>query len=220
MRLLLSCSAAAKPPLDVLQQAGVICDLSNAQSASVMVGGRSPYDLILLTAETGGAALPALVAIRRDGPAVPAVVLAGSLTDREEEALLEAGADDVLPEATSPARLLARLRATARRLQAPATPAFGNLSVDRVRRISEVAGRHLGLTASEFDLLAALLDRPGKLLTKAACQSALYPGGEPPGSRTVDVFVCRLRRKLADARADAVIRTVWGRGYLVDRRAA
>jgi two-component system, cell cycle response regulator CtrA len=218
MRLLLACDAAARPPIDMLQRAGVACDVL-AGLRSVHAAGSGGYDLILLATGTGEAALSAVTALREDGSALPAMVLAGSLADGEEEALLDAGADEVLCEATPPARLLARLRATARR-SPPATPPGGNLVVDPVRRIAEVDGRHLALTGSEFDLLGALLARPGRLRSKAACQEALYQAGAEPSSRTVDVFICRLRRKLAAVGADVAIRTVWGRGYVLERLAA
>jgi len=210
--------AAARPPIDVLQRAGVSCEIL-AGLRSLPPDGDGGYDVILLAAGTGGAALPALTALRRDGSALPAMVLAGSLADGDEEALLDAGADDVLCEGTPPARLLARLRATARRPAAMAAET-GRLVVDPVRRVAEVGGRHLPLTGSEFEVLSALVARQGRLLSKAACQDALYSGGAQPCSRTVDVFVCRLRRKLATAQADLAIRTVWGRGYVLDRASA
>jgi len=217
MRLLLACDATARPPIDLLQRAGVACDVL-AGLRSLPPAGGGAYDLILLAAGTGEAALPALTALRQDGSALPALVLAGTLADGDEEALLDAGADEVLCEATPPARLLARLRAAARRPGTLPTAPDGTLKIDPVRRVAEVDGRHLALTGSEFEVLTALLERQGRLLSKAAAQEALYKEGLLPCSRTVDVFICRLRRKLRAAQADVVVRTVWGRGYVLDRQ--
>lgn len=222
MRLLLACDSAAKPPIDLLQRSGVVCDVQAGLRLASRTG-TAGYDLVLLAAATGGAALPAVAAMRRDGRALPTMVLAGTLAEGDEEALLDAGADEVLPETITPARLLARLRAAVRRQPGQpgvGLPACGNLRLDAARRSFEVDGRHLPLTGSEYDLLAELVARGGKLVGKAACRQAIYRDGEPPGSRTLDVFVCRLRRKLATAGAGAEIRTVWSRGYVLDRRAA
>ena len=91
----------------------------------------------------------------------------------------------------------------------------GNVTLDQEQHAVMVDGLRVNLTAREFDFLETLMLHKGVLLTKERFMSRLYADAEAPDSKIVDVFVCKLRRKLAARGAAEMIRTVWGRGYVL-----
>jgi two-component system, cell cycle response regulator CtrA len=78
-----------------------------------------------------------------------------------------------------------------------------------------VEGRQVHLTGKEYAILELLVLRKGMVLTKEAFLNHLYGGMDEPEMKIIDVFVCKLRKKLAQAGADNLIGTVWGRGYMI-----
>jgi two-component system cell cycle response regulator CtrA len=92
---------------------------------------------------------------------------------------------------------------------------IGGLTVDLDGRRARVNGALVQLTAREFDCLAFLARRRGVTLTKEMFLAHLYAGRDEPEMKIIDVFICKVRRKLADAGAAGVIETVWGRGYRI-----
>jgi DNA-binding response OmpR family regulator len=139
------------------------------------------------------------------------------LTARDEEADrvvgLEIGADDYVPKPFSPRELVARVKAILRRSERQDRPALlelGPVRVDREAREASVDGRELELTAKEFDLLAMLIENPGIVLSRERLLEEVWGMAYPGGTRTVDVHVAQLRRKLG---LPELIRTVRGAGY-------
>lgn len=198
---------------------GVRCDAIDtyAELASVL-SLSGPYDALVLRIDgSTGAAQAAVGDLRRRGLAVPIAILCGRTPQpAEEESLLHAGADDVLHNPIHLRVLLARLQALARRAQGHACARLicGNVVLDQGQHAAVVDGRRVNLTAREFDFLETLMLHKGVLLTKERFMTNLYPDGAAPDSKIVDVFVCKLRRKLAECGAAEMIRTVWGRGYV------
>ena len=92
---------------------------------------------------------------------------------------------------------------------------IGELTVDLDGRRARVRGVLVQLTAREFDCLAFLARRRGVTLTKEMFLAHLYAGREEPEMKIIDVFICKVRRKLSEAAAPGVIETVWGRGYRI-----
>jgi len=142
---------------------------------------------------------------------------------------LEIGADDYVAKPFDLRELLARVRAVLRRVQAaraavklPAKPAeripFGALTVDlAARKLLDEQGEEIVLTAMEFDLVQALAERPGRVLTRAQLLDIAHPGGTDPFDRSIDVRITRLRRKIErNPDAPALIRTVRGAGYVFE----
>ncbi|WP_439578554.1 response regulator transcription factor [Elioraea sp.] len=147
----------------------------------------------------------------------PAVIVS-PLADRSAKVeAFEAGVDDYLTTPIERDEFLARIRAIIRRANGFAEPVLraGPIEVELGAREARVHGRTVRLTAMEFSVLELLLLRRGLVLTKEAFLNHLYGGMDEPDAKIIDVFVCKLRRKLAEAGSAAAIETVRGRGYVL-----
>jgi len=155
---------------------------------------------------------------------LPVIMLTARGEDTDRIVGLELGADDYLPKPFNPRELLARLRAVLRRRQAPASPAadvlrFGRLEIDRDRREARVDGNPRALTGHQFDILLALAQSAGRVVSREAIMD--HAGGRSLESfdRSIDVHVSRIRAAIEDdPRHPRRIVTVRGAGYLFPRR--
>ena len=176
------------------------------------------YDLVLLDL-----ALPDLdgtEVVRRMRAArieTPAVVLAAPAKAETKVRAFGAGADDFVVKPYDPAELQARLQAIMRRSKGYSQPTLvlGSLQLNLDSREVLVAGRPVHLTGKEYAILELLVMRKGMVLTKEAFLNHLYNGMDEPEMKIIDVFICKLRKKLAQAGAGSLIGTVWGRGYTI-----
>jgi two-component system response regulator QseB len=128
---------------------------------------------------------------------------------------LDAGADDYLVKPFDKDELAARMRAVLRRNAGRAEPlvTHGALTLDPVTREVAHHGRAVPVSAREFALLEALLQRPGATLSRAQLEERLYGWGEEVASNAVEVHIHNLRKKLGED----LIRTVRGIGYAIER---
>ena len=153
----------------------------------------------------------------RERSRVPVVML--TARDEEPDRIngLELGADDYVTKPFSPRELLARVKAVLRRaetwLEEPEL-ALGDVVVRRDSREATVAGALVQLTSKEFDLLTILLGHPNVVLTRELLLDRVWGLAFPGGTRTVDVHVASLRKKLG---RPELVRTVRGVGYKVAR---
>jgi DNA-binding response OmpR family regulator len=154
---------------------------------------------------------------------MPVVMLTAKGDPFDRVVGLEVGADDYLPKPFEPRELLARLRAVLRRppLAAESEPQvlrFGRLEIDRGARVVRVAGEARPLTAHQFDLLAALAERAGRVLSREQLLDAVRGEAFDPFDRSIDVHIGRLRAAIEDdPRQPRRIITVRGAGYVFAR---
>jgi len=156
--------------------------------------------------------------LRRDAStaAVPIIMLTAKSDEVDRVVGLEIGADDYVSKPFSPKELVARVRAVLRRTRpepAPRVLSQSAVTLDPARHLVTLHGRSLELTPKEFDLLHALLDAAGRVLSREHLLNRVwgYARADEIESRTVDVHVRRLRAKLGDA--GARITTVKSVGY-------
>lgn len=148
----------------------------------------------------------------------PVLILSG-LTDIEDKVKgLGFGADDYLTKPFDRRELVARVQAIVRRSQghAQSTIQTGRLCLDLSNRQALVDDRQLHLTGKEYQILELLSVRKGSTLTKEMFLNHLYGGLDEPEVKIIDVFVCKIRKKIADLTGgESYIETVWGRGYVL-----
>jgi DNA-binding response OmpR family regulator len=155
--------------------------------------------------------------------ATPIVMLTAKGDPFDRVVGLEVGADDYLPKPFEPRELLARLRAVLRRPPlaleaAPPVLHFGRVDIDRGARVVRVDGQARVLTAHQFDLLVALAERAGRVLSREQLLDAVKGEACDPFDRSIDVHIGRLRLAIEDdPRQPRRIITVRGAGYVFAR---
>jgi len=172
------------------------------------------YDLLLLDLGLPGReGLAVLKALRGRGSTLPVVILTARDAVDDRVAGLDAGADDYVVKPFDLKELEARLRAVLRRRAGSASSVIehGRLSLDLASHELRRDGVPVPVSPREFALLHALLERPGRILSRAQLEERLYGWGEEVGSNVVEVHIHSLRRKLG---AD-LIRNVRGVGYRI-----
>lgn len=154
--------------------------------------------------------------LRESGDWTPVIFLTARDDEVDRVVGLELGADDYVTKPFSPRELVARVRAVLRRVAGPppGQPRIvGTVTLDLDRRTVTAAGDPVQLTSTEFDLLAHLMARPGRVFTREELLAAVWGYAVPAGTRTVDVHVAQVRAKLGPG---SVIRTHRGVGYAAD----
>ncbi len=201
-----------------LEQAGyAVVEAADGQTALIQARREKP-DLVVL--DLGLPVIDGLEVARilRRERDVPIIMLTARVEDTDKIVGLELGADDYVTKPFNPRELVARVRAVLRRASgggpAPEILRAGGLTLDLGAREATLDGRPLDLTRTEFDLLAVLLQNPGRAFTRLELldrvQGAAYEGYE----RTIDAHVKNLRAKLGDdPRHPRYIQTVFGVGY-------
>ena len=148
----------------------------------------------------------------------PIMILSGMKEPDNKVKGLVFGADDYLTKPFDKAELIARINAIVRRSKGHAQSIIhtGRLSVNLDTRAVEVDAEPVHLTGKEYGILELLSLRKGTTLTKEMFLNHLYGGMDEPELKIIDVFVCKLRKKIATATdGDHYIETVWGRGYVL-----
>ncbi len=163
-----------------------------------------------------------VAAVRRAGITAP-IMLVGAGQSLDVVRGLNAGADELVGMPVEGAELVARCRALARRSRGFARRELnvGALTLDLEAREARVFGRPVNLTGKEFAVLELLTLRRRQVVRKDAMLSQLYSIDETePDQKIIDVFICKLRKKLAAAGAAGLISTVWGAGYRLEELTA
>jgi two-component system, cell cycle response regulator CtrA len=150
--------------------------------------------------------------------ATPVLILSGRSDPTDKVRGLVGGADDYLTKPFNRAELVARIQAIVRRSKGHPESIIrtGRLVVNMDTRAVEIDGRRLHVTGKEYSILELLSLRKGTTLTKEMFLDHLYGGMDEPELKIIDVFICKLRKKLAQATGGQhYIETVWGRGYML-----
>ncbi len=211
-------SATAKAIELMLKSEDYVCDSTDLGEDGLDIGKIYDYDLIILDLmlpDIDGREV--LRRMRTAKVQTPILILSGlSQTDDKVKALT-AGADDYLTKPFDKEELIARIRAIVRRYDghSDAIIRTGGLSINLDTQTVTLDGQKIYLTRREYSILELLALRKGSTLTKDMIMSHLYGGMDEPEIKIIDVFVCKLRRKLSAAGGENYIETVWGRGYLM-----
>ena len=201
-----------------LQQDGYAVDwVTDGQAGRLAIDTASDsYALVLLDLGLPKkSGLDLLKEIRRAGNKVRVLILTARDAIADRVAGLDAGGDDYLTKPFSLDELQARMRALLRRDVAREDNVLRHrlLALDTAARTLTQSGRSVELSAREFAVLAALLERPGTALSKTQLEEKLYGWGEEVESNAVEVHVHNLRKKLGAT----AIRTIRGVGYVIER---
>ena len=182
------------------------------------------YDLILLDLNlpdmSGHEVLRQLRLARVE---TPILILSGSDDTENKIKGFGFGADDYLTKPFHREELVARIHAIIRRSKGHSQSIIrtGQVNVNLDAKTVDVEGKTVHLTGKEYQMLELLSLRKGTTLTKEMFLNHLYGGMDEPELKIIDVFICKLRKKLAEATSGAnYIETVWGRGYVLREPAA
>ena len=148
----------------------------------------------------------------------PILILSGLAGIEDKVKGLGFGADDYMTKPFHKDELVARIHAIVRRSKGHAQSVIttGELTVNLDTKTVEVDGQRVHLTGKEYQMLELLSLRKGTTLTKEMFLNHLYGGMDEPELKIIDVFICKLRKKLASATGgENYIETVWGRGYVL-----
>jgi two-component system, OmpR family, response regulator QseB len=199
-----------------LRQSGFAVDwMRDGESAAGALQG-SVFDVVLLDLGLPRRdGIEVLRELRKRGDATPVIILTARDEIQHRIAGLNAGADDYIVKPFDLDEVTARLRSVLRRAagRGDSSIRHGELRLDPVARTIERSGVHVNVSAHEFAVLEALLQRPGAVLSRAQLEDRLYGWDEQIGSNAIEVYIHGLRRKLG---SDA-IRTLRGVGYFVPK---
>jgi two-component system cell cycle response regulator CtrA len=177
------------------------------------------YDIILLDLNLPDmSGFEVLRSLRVSKVRTPILILTGLATIEDKVRGLDFGADDYMTKPFNRNELVARIHAIVRRSKGHAESIIktGDLIVNLNSRTVEVNGASVYLTIKEYKLLELLTLRKGATIPKEMFLNHLYGGVDEPESKIIDVFMCKLRKKLAMASGgDEFIETVWARGYML-----
>ena len=147
----------------------------------------------------------------------PVLILSGNSEMDSKVRSFGFGADDYVTKPFHREELVARIHAVVRRSKGHSQSVIrtGKLAVNLDAKIVEVDGARVHLTAKEYAIVELLSLRKGTTITKEMFLNHLYGGMDEPELKIIDVFICKLRKKLGLACGDSCIETVWGRGYVL-----
>ncbi|CAM3405631.1 response regulator transcription factor [Polaromonas hydrogenivorans] len=198
-----------------LQNAWQIDHVADAAGARLVLLDHAYAAVLLDIGLPGESGLTVLKAMRSRYDITPVLILTARGQLSERILGLDAGADDYLVKPFQLDELWARARAVVRRSEGRMVPVhtYGDIQLDRSKRVVTRAGAPVALSAHEYRTLAALMERPGHIFTRDHLEDMVYGGSSAIESNTIAVFVHQLRRKLGEH----VITTVHGRGYMLGK---
>jgi len=202
----------------MLKTSGAVVDHADTGEEGLELARHYDYDIVvldLMLPDIEGFEVVRRMRISRND--TPVLILSGLTRPQAKVKGLGLGADDFITKPFDKAELLARMQAIVRRSKGFSQPSLrvGPLLLNLDSHEVLVADQPVHLTGKEYAILELLVLRKGMVLTKEAFLNHLYGGMDEPEMKIIDVFICKLRKKLANAGADNLIGTVWGRGYMI-----
>ncbi len=203
----------------MLRSESYVCDVTDMGEDGLEIGKLYDYDIIILDLmlpDMDG--YEVLRRLRAARVKTPILILSGLSALDDKIKGLGVGADDYLTKPFDKRELVARIQAIVRRSKGHSDSLIktGKLTVNLDTRTVDIDSHPLHLTGKEYGILELLSLRKGTTLTKEMFLNHLYGGMDEPELKIIDVFVCKLRKKLTAATAgENYIETVWGRGYVL-----
>jgi len=202
----------------MLKSGGAVVDQADTGEEALELARHYDYDVVILDLMLPD--MEGYEVVRRMRAArieTPVLIVSGLSRPQAKVKGLGMGADDFITKPFDKAELLARMQAVVRRSKGFSQPTLrvGSLVLNLDSRDVTVEGQSVHLTGKEYAILELLVLRKGMVLTKEAFLNHLYGGMDEPEMKIIDVFVCKLRKKLAQAGGENLIGTVWGRGYMI-----
>ncbi len=204
----------------MLKADGYVVDTSDMGEDGLEIGKLYEYDIIILDLmlpDMDG--YEVLKRLRSAKVETPILILSGLSELDSKLKGLGFGADDYLTKPFDKRELMARIQAIVRRSKGHAQSVIktGPITVNLDSRTVEVDAKQLHLTSKEYGIIELLSLRKGSTLTKEMFLNHLYGGMDEPEAKIIDVFICKLRKKIEKTapEAGACIETVWGRGYVL-----
>ena len=212
-------SAMARSIELMLRSEGLNVYTTDLGEEGIDLGKLYDYDIIVLDLQLPDmSGFEVLKALRVAKVQTPVLILSGNAIVEAKVKALGFGADDYMTKPFHKDELVARIQAVVRRSKGHSQSVIttGKLTVNLDAKTVEVDGARVHLTGKEYQMLELLSLRKGTTLTKEMFLNHLYGGMDEPELKIIDVFICKLRKKLAAAaNGKHHIETVWGRGYVL-----
>lgn len=203
----------------LLASEGIICDTAEIGEEGLEIAKIYDYDLVILDLmlpDLDG--YEVLARLRSAKIKTPVLILSGLSSVDQKIKGLASGADDYMTKPFNRSELVARIQAIVRRSKghSESVVRFDKLTINFDTRVVEVDGNQVHLTNKEYAILELLAMRKGAVLEKKAFLNHLYNSIDEPEMKIIDVFICKLRKKLQKASGGVnYIETVWGQGYML-----
>jgi len=212
-------SAMARSIELMLRSEGFNVYTTDLGEEGIDLGKLYDYDIIVLDLQLPDmSGFEVLKSLRVAKVQTPVLILSGNAIVEAKVKALGFGADDYMTKPFHKDELVARIQAVVRRSKGHSQSIIttGQLTLNLDEKTVEANGTRLHLTGKEYQMLELLCLRKGTTLTKEMFLNHLYGGMEEPELKIIDVFICKLRKKIADAcSGQHYIETVWGRGYVM-----
>lgn len=198
---------------------GIVCDTASLGEQGLELGQIYDYDIVILDMmlpDIDG--FEVLRRFREKGIKTPILILSGLAGSDNKIKGLGIGADDYVTKPFNRAELIARIQAIVRRSRGHAESVMrcGKITLNLDERSVEVDGKPIHLTSKEYAILELLFLRKDTPIKKEMFLNHLYGGIDEPELKIIDVFICKLRKKLMEVSGgENYIETLWGRGYIL-----
>jgi two-component system cell cycle response regulator CtrA len=210
--------SSARTLSDKLKAGGAAVDVAEAGQETLALARLHDYDIAIIELRLPDMdGYEVIRRLRAAGVETPVIMLSTATQPAARVMAFSVGADDFVARPFDDAELLARLQAVVRRSRGLSKPTLtvGALRLDLGAKAATFGGTAVNLTGKEYAVLELLTVRKGLAQNKEAFIAHLYGGMDEPERKIIDVYICKLRRKLAEAGARNLITTVFGGGYVL-----